>query len=341
MAVQHKDIRALRAKGIIQVVWTAADIPRNDVNDKYINQTLANHSACPCYQAKGYHCKANTKSHRFVRLGNGQYCLPEESPDVCPIHNTESMMSANPYVLEYGFGKQHNPTAFSEPSTVAIKNRPAISVDNQLCSIVSDLRRTIEHKNLNDDLVSKFIKDLSEIGSEYDLKTFPVLKDTEFFQPEAKDSPRNLAEALLWKLGKWISYKNFVRYYKHANNMPAKKAVIFYSFAKHLKNSNNPIFDQHTLRSMLAIDSTLTNKERGLCENFLVKKNGKWKQSGSGPSGFQCYDLYVRFIRKMQKFNIELRVLDSLLMPLGQALKKNTKNYDEFCELCSCTHQKA
>jgi hypothetical protein len=42
MAVQHKDIRVLRAKGIIKSVWTAADIAPY-VNDKYINQTLANH----------------------------------------------------------------------------------------------------------------------------------------------------------------------------------------------------------------------------------------------------------------------------------------------------------
>ena len=92
MAVQYEDIRVLRAKGNIDKVWTAADIAPY-VNDQYPNQTLANHSACPCHQEKGYHCKINTKSHRFVRLGGGQYCLPEESPAICPIHNAKSIMS--------------------------------------------------------------------------------------------------------------------------------------------------------------------------------------------------------------------------------------------------------
>ena len=59
MAVQYEDIRVLRAKGIIDEVWTAADIAPY-VNDKYPNQTLANHSACPCHQEKGHHCKLNT-----------------------------------------------------------------------------------------------------------------------------------------------------------------------------------------------------------------------------------------------------------------------------------------
>ena len=92
MAVQYEDIRVLRAKGNIDKVWTAADIAPY-VNDEYPNQTLANHSACPCHQKKGYHCKINTDSHRFARLGGGQYCLPEESPAICPIHNAKSIMS--------------------------------------------------------------------------------------------------------------------------------------------------------------------------------------------------------------------------------------------------------
>jgi len=121
--------------------------------------------------------------------------------------------------------------------------------------------------------------------------------------------------------------------------MPAKTDVIFYAFARHLINNNDPIFDQHALRSMWAVDSTLTNIERKLCKRFLMSNKGKWKQSGAGPSGMRCYNLYVRFIRKMQKFNIGLKKVDTLLMPLGQALKRYTENHDKFCEICSWTHK--
>jgi len=54
----------------------------------------------------------------------------------------------------------------------------------------------------------------------------------------------------------------------------------------------------------------------------------------------QCYNLYLRFIRKMQKFNIGLKKLDTLLMPLGQALKRNTENYYKFCDICGWAHKK-
>jgi len=316
--------------GIIEPVWTAKDIAPH-VNDEYPNQTLANHSACACHQSRGYHCKTNTKSHRFVRLGNGQYCLPEESPDVCPIHNAKSMMAANPYI----------PTIFSKTRISTPRTGPVASGQQQLCSIVSDLRKAIDNETLDVDSVTIFSEALSNIGFPYDMKTYPELREKVFIRPDTKDSPQNLAEALLWKLGKWTSYKNFVRYYEHDNTMPEKTDVIFYAFAMHLKNNNNPIFDQHTLRSMWAVDSTLTNKERELCKTFLMNKKGKWKQNGAGSSGMQCYNLYLRFIRKMQKFNIGLKKLGTLLMPLGQALKRNTENYYKFCDICGWAHKKS
>ena len=107
-----------------------------------------------------------------------------------------------------------------------------------------------------------------------------------------------------------------------------KTDIIFYAFAKHLRDNNDPIFDQHTLRSMWAVDSSLTREEGALCKKFLMNNKGKWKPSGSGSSGMQCYYLYKRFIRSVQSFYNGIKRLDMLLMSLGQALKKNTKNYD-------------
>ncbi len=336
MAVQHDDIRVLRKKGIIGAVWTATDIAPY-VNDEYRNQTLANHSPCPCYQSKGYHCQINTKSHRFLRLGDGKYCLPEESPGICPIHNAKSMLSANYYVLKFGSGGPHVAATSSEPPTYSSNVCHTATDKSPLGPIVSNIRSAIDNNTLDDNSVSQFIKDLSVLRFHYNLKTFPPLSKTEFFKPSLNDSPRNLSEALLWKLGKWTSYNNFVKYFEKDDKVPVKTDIIFYAFAKHLKDNNNPIFDQHTLRSMWAVDSALTNDERIFCKNFLMNKNGKWKPSGGGGSGLQCYNLYLRFIRKIQKFNVTLKKLDMLLMPLGQALKKNIKNYEEFCDLCRWT----
>ena len=330
MAVQNKDIKVLRARGKINEVWTAADIAPY-VNDDYPNQTLANHSACPCHQEKGYHCKIDTKSHRFVRLGSGQYCLPEESPAICPIHNVKSMM----YEKEPDTRETYAPKTSYEHTIDAFKNSPTISGNQQLRRIISNLSSSITNKNLNVNLVERQIENLSNLGFQYDQETYPALSETELFLANTEDFPKNLAEALLWKLGKWPAYRNFVQYYEGKDKKPTKTDIIFYAFAKHLKDNNDPIFDQHTLRSMWAVDSSLNEKERLLCNKFLMNNKGKWKPSGSGSSGMQCYDLYKRFIRRVQSFYNDIKRLDRLLMSLGQALKRNTLNYDEFRDLCN------
>jgi hypothetical protein len=325
MAVQYEDIRVLRARGNIEKVWTAADIAPY-VNDQYPNQTLANHSACPCHQEKGYHCKINTKSYRFVRLGDGQYCLPEESPAICPIHNAKSMMDEK----KFDTREAHAPKTSSGHTKDTFKG----SSNQQLSWIVSNLKSNITNKNLNKNLLEQHIRNLSDLGFKYDQETYPELSKTELFLPNTEDSPQNLAEALLWKLGKWPSYKNFVHYYDGKNKKPKKTDIIFYAFANHLRDNNYPIFDQHTLRSMWAVDSSLTKEKGALCKQFLMSNKGKWKLSGGGSSGSQCYELYKTFIRRVQVFYNDLKRFDMLLMPLGQALKKNTQNYDEFCNLC-------
>jgi hypothetical protein len=277
MAVQYEDIRVLRAKENIDKVWTAADITPY-VDDEYPNQTLANHSACPCHQEKGYHCKINTKSHRFVRLGGGQYCLPEESPTICPIHNAKSIM----YEKESDTREAHAPKRSIGSTKDTFKDSPTISGNQQLSWIVSNLKSAITNKNLNENLVEQHIGNLSDLGFQYDQETYPALSKTEIFLPNTGDSPQNLAEALLWKLGKWPSYKNFVHYYDGKDKKPKKTDIIFYAFAKHLKDNNDPIFDQHTLRSMWAVDSSLTREDGALYKQFLMSNKGKWKPSGSG-----------------------------------------------------------
>lgn len=103
-AVQHHHVRHFRVQRLIPAHWSPSDLKRL-VSDDYPNQTVANYSACPCGQITGYHCiGVNHSSCRFIRLGDGKYCIPEESPTECPIHRNRSVASSNPYVLEFGPG---------------------------------------------------------------------------------------------------------------------------------------------------------------------------------------------------------------------------------------------
>jgi len=239
------------------------------------------------------------------------------------------------YERESDTGETNAPKTSYEQTIDKFKNSSTISVNQQLKRIVSNLKSALTNKNLNVNLVEQQIGNLSNLGFQYDKETYPTLSETELFLPNTEDSPQNLAEALLWKLGKWPAYKNFVQYYEEKDKKPTKTDIIFYAFAKHLKDNSEPIFDQHTLRSMWAVDSSLTEKERLLCRKFLMNNKGKWKQSGSGSSGMQCYELYKRFIRRVQSFYNDLKRFDMLLMSLGQALKKNTISYGEFRDLCN------
>jgi hypothetical protein len=55
--------------------------------------------------------------------------------------------------------------------------------------------------------------------------------------------PTSLAEALLWKLGKWDSYKTFVLSYSSNDLHIPDTGVVFYSFARHLAEEKKPIFE--------------------------------------------------------------------------------------------------
>ena len=106
MPVHHDDVRKLRIQKKISKEWRPVNL-RGLVNDNYINQTVANDSACSCGKLTGFHCKGlETDSCRFIRLGSGWYCLPGEAPDRCPIHKCSSsaLLAKNPYVLRHGKG---------------------------------------------------------------------------------------------------------------------------------------------------------------------------------------------------------------------------------------------
>ncbi|MDT8386767.1 MAG: hypothetical protein RQ736_04595 [Thiogranum sp.] len=77
---------------------------------------------------------------------------------------------------------------------------------------------------------------------------------------------RRIAEALLWKMGKWNIYKDFVNNYNSSDSLAKKTDVVFAAFAKHLRDSANPVYDQHALRAMWAINANLVSQEKEQCK---------------------------------------------------------------------------
>ena len=205
---------------------------------------------------------------------------------------------------------------------------------DKLRILIMTLRDYIKNGGMTSEVVSKATQELKVIGHVYDHNIFPRLSNTESFLDESEDSPRNLAEALLWKLGKWKSYKKFAQYYVDDVSKPSNTDVVFFAFARHLKDKNNPIYDQHAIRAMWAISDKLNSDEKNKCKKLLIDKKGKWKATGTGGSATDCYRIFLNHIDDMVKGGASKRENDLLLMPLGQALKEYSENYDEFCQLC-------
>lgn len=205
-----------------------------------------------------------------------------------------------------------------------------------LQNIVVALQTATANGQLTKQTVDTAIKNLSGLGYEYDNKQFPALVNTENFTDASGETPSNLAEALLWKLGKWKSYKKFCANYMNNNAKATKQDVVFFAFARHLKDKNNPIYDQHAIRALWAICGDFTEEESKKCKSVLFNRKDKWKQTGSGGDAIECYELYRKHIDDLVAVNngATKAQIDRLLMPLGQAIKKETDSYGKFCSLC-------
>lgn len=210
--------------------------------------------------------------------------------------------------------------------------------EQQLKRLVQSLQGTIKDGSLNSSGIKFATESLTSIGYQYNANLYPELSIDANLSSTISDSPNSLAEALLWKMGKWNIYRDFVNNYNSDSALVRKSDVVFSAFAKHLKNSNSPIYDQHTLRAMWAINTNLTPKHRMQCKSVLIKskgeKKGEWKSTLSGSETIACYELYVAQLNELASNSLSKSTLDKLLMPLGQALKFYTKNYDQFSFLC-------
>lgn len=259
---------------------------------------------------------------------------------------TELIASANPKDGNYHFWRQRlnvkvsvNPVnALRVNGTIPSNSQSESNTvnENPLRELIAKLQKIIENGGINKDSIENAMKKLTDLGFQYDDKKFPPLKGTENFVDTSGDTPSNLAEALLWKLGKWQSYKDFAANFTKDDSEPTKQNVVFFAFARHLKYKKNPIYDQHAIRALWAICGKLTSAERKKCKTLLFDRKGKWKRGGSGAVTIACYKLFVRHINGLVSLDksITIGLIDRLLMPLGQAIKKSTGSYDEFHQLC-------
>lgn len=81
---------------------------------------------------------------------------------------------------------------------------------SELQKIVAQLQDAISAPGLIARTVSQAIGLLAQIGYSYNTSTFPALPANHVWGSSSSDGPRTLAEALLWKMGKWETYQSFV-----------------------------------------------------------------------------------------------------------------------------------
>lgn len=196
---------------------------------------------------------------------------------------------------------------------------------SNLTLLIHDLQLAYRQRRLDDARIASSIESLHNLGYRYDARKFPQLPaNTAEFGTDIGDAPSNLAEAMLWKLGKWPSYQSFARNFADREMVvSAEGGVVFSAFAKHLQDSTKPIYDQHAMRALWAIGE-FSDAECARCNALLFKKDGSWKDAGSGDDG-TCYQMFAQHLAQACHANrIQHGDLDKLLMPLGQAIKDYT-----------------
>lgn len=208
-----------------------------------------------------------------------------------------------------------------------------MSIKAGIKAVITSLQGHVKAGSLDAAVVRDATSALALHGYHYDALKFPELPSNFNWDAADHHAPQSLAEALLWKMGKWPVYKSFVEHHANPASEPQNTDVVFYAFAKHLKDSGKPIYDQHTLRALWAIDSGLTSDQRTLCRALLAKKDGNWKQIISGSRAPEGYALYAERITELCSGGVVMGDLDKLLMPLGQGLKDHTAGVTEFEQL--------
>jgi hypothetical protein len=200
-----------------------------------------------------------------------------------------------------------------------------MSMSDNIAQIVKELRYFTAKQNLDAATTAKATATLAEVGYQYDPDLFPPLPSDHDWGIASTAAPQTLAEALLWKMGKWKVYQRFASHFSNETSQSNGTDVVFFAFAKHLRTRSNPIFDQHALRALWAIDSGMTEDLSSKCKSVLLS-NGEWKPIASGRNTIEAYKLYISRVEQLcsSRDSPSLEALDRLLMPLGQAIKTHT-----------------
>lgn len=152
---------------------------------------------------------------------------------------------------------------------------------------------------------------LEKNGFSYDANKFPEVDYSAIAKGCSTDRPSTLAEAMIWKLGRWSAYVRFRKNFQAASPEPTSTDVVLFAFSKHLKDpDNNPIYDQHVVRALWAI-----TREKGMkhkLQSLLFHQNGKWKESSSGKTAICCYHWYVNTLRGLLGASKNQRTLSQL-----------------------------
>lgn len=203
----------------------------------------------------------------------------------------------------------------------------------EINKIINTLRDAITLKTMDAEILLHETKNLQRLDYFYKSDLFPTLPNGHDWGVANSPSPSSLAEALLWKMGKWNIYQSFASHYSTEDTQAKETDVVFFAFAKHLRDRSKPIYDQHALRALWAIDTGLNQQQSLICKSVLISK-GEWKAIASGKYSIAAYHLYLSRMDYLCSLDgsVTLEILDKLLMPLGQAIKKNT-DYESFSKL--------
>jgi hypothetical protein len=264
---------------------------------------------------------ANPKTGNFGRWRDFGGCSTEITRPSTAVHMTHSSVPAH----------VHGPAVVPPDEKL-----PDVHGQCSLRELIAVLQRAVAGGGINREALKHAVNCLSELGYRYDSELFPDIENMEGCTDSIGKSPSNLAEALLWKLGKWKSYRKFTGFYAGTRSGPTQTDVVFYAFARHLKDRSNPIYDQHAMRALWAICGNLTGTETSRCKSILFNGHDKWKKAMSGPATIKCYATFTMHIRTLMigEPGPSLTEVDRLLMPLGKAIKKTTTTYAEFRQLC-------
>ena len=101
-----------------------------------------------------------------------------------------------------------------------------------LKGLVQSLQLFIKENRLTEEAIKESTEALAKLGYRYDANLFPELPTNATFSAVVGSTPNSLAEALLWKMGKWNVYKEFVNNYNSSGSLTKKTDVVFAAFGK-------------------------------------------------------------------------------------------------------------